>query len=88
MTLTGSGVSVCNSVCWPSLPTNQEDSYGKETRYGAAGRCDVGRKRKEMTEAKKRERVEALKKVKEPRKEFGFPAGMLRGALAEERGKK
>ena len=39
----------------------------------------------QMVEAKKRERAEALKKVKELCKEFGFSAGMLKGALAEDR---
>ena len=42
----------------------------------------------QMAEAKKRERAEALKKVKELFKEFGFTAGMLKGALAEGRKKK
>ena len=42
----------------------------------------------QMVEAKKRERTEALKKVKELCKEFGFTAGMLKGALAEGRKKK
>ncbi|HHZ64752.1 MAG TPA: hypothetical protein EYN51_04510 [Flavobacteriales bacterium] len=42
----------------------------------------------QMVEAKKRERAEALKKVKELCKEFGFTAGMLKGALAEGRKKK
>ena len=41
-----------------------------------------------MVEAKKRERAEALKKLKELCKEFGFTAGMLKGALAEVRKKK
>lgn len=36
-----------------------------------------------MVEAKKRERAEALNKVKELCKEFGFTAGMLKNALAE-----
>ena len=36
-----------------------------------------------MTEAKKRDRAEALKKVKELCKEFGFKAAMLNGALAD-----
>ena len=35
-----------------------------------------------MAEAKKRERAEALKKVKELCREFGITAGMLKGALA------
>ena len=43
---------------------------------------------KEMAEAKKRERAEALKKLKELCKEFGFTAGMLKGALAEGRRKR
>jgi hypothetical protein len=38
----------------------------------------------QMAEAKKNERTIALKKVKE----LGFTAGMLKGALAEGRGKK
>jgi DNA-binding protein H-NS len=42
----------------------------------------------QMVEVKKRERAEALKKVKELCKEFGFTAGMLKGALAEGRKKK
>ena len=42
----------------------------------------------QMAEAKKRERAAALKKVKELCKEFGFTAGMLKGALAEGRKKK
>ena len=43
---------------------------------------------KDMVEAKKRERAEVLKKVKERCKEFGFTTGMLKGALAEDRKKK
>jgi len=42
----------------------------------------------QMAEAKKNERTVALKKVKELCKEFGFTAGMLKGALAEGRKKK
>ena len=42
----------------------------------------------QLAEAKKRERAEAPKKVKELCKEFGFTAGMLKGALAEGRQKK
>jgi hypothetical protein len=41
-----------------------------------------------MVEAKKRERADALKKVKELCKEFGFTAGMLKGALAKGKGEK
>jgi hypothetical protein len=37
----------------------------------------------EMVEAKKDERADALKEVKCLCKEFGFTAGMLKGALAE-----
>ena len=36
----------------------------------------------QMVEAKKNERADALKEVKRLRKEFGFTAGMLKGALA------
>ena len=39
----------------------------------------------QMEEAKKRERAEALKKVKQLCKEFGFTAGMLQGVLAKGR---
>ena len=38
-----------------------------------------------MFEAKKNERTNALKEVKRLCKEFGFTAGMLKGALAEGR---
>ena len=41
-----------------------------------------------MAEAKKNERTNALKEVKRLCKEFGFTAGMLKGALAEGRIKK
>ena len=39
----------------------------------------------QMTEVKKSERTDALKKVKELCKEFGFTAGVLKDALAEGR---
>ena len=42
----------------------------------------------QMVEAKKNERANALKEVKRLCKEFGFTAGMLKGALAKGRGKK
>ena len=42
----------------------------------------------QMSEAKKNERTNALKEVKRLCKEFGFTAGMLKGALAEGRQKK
>ena len=38
-----------------------------------------------MVEAKKNERANALKEVKRFCKEFGFTAGMLKGALVEGR---
>jgi hypothetical protein len=41
-----------------------------------------------MTEAKKNERANAPKEVKRLCKEFGFNAGMLKGALAKGRGEK
>ena len=41
-----------------------------------------------MAEAKKNERANALKEVKRLCKEFGFTAGMLKGALAKGRGEK
>ena len=40
-----------------------------------------------MVEAKKNELVNALKGVKRLCKQFGFTAGMLKGALAKGRGK-
>ena len=42
----------------------------------------------QMVEAKKNERANALKEVKRLCKEFGFTAGMLKGALAKGRGEK
>jgi hypothetical protein len=42
----------------------------------------------QMVEAKKNERTNALKEVKRLCKEFGFTAGMLKGALAKGRGEK
>ena len=41
----------------------------------------------QMIEAKKNERANALKEVKPLCKEFGFTAGMSKGALAEKRKK-
>ena len=42
----------------------------------------------QMAEAKKNEPANALKEVKRLCKEFGFTAGMLKGALAKGRGEK
>ena len=42
----------------------------------------------QMAGAKKNERADALKKVKELCKEFGFTTGMLKGLLVEGRVKK
>ena len=42
----------------------------------------------QMAEAKKNERTNSLKEVKRLCKEFGFTAGMLKGALAKGRGEK
>ena len=39
----------------------------------------------QMAEAKKNERTDALKKVKELCKEYSFTAGMLKGSLANGR---
>ena len=41
-----------------------------------------------MVEAKKNERATALKEIKRLCREFGFTAGMLKGALAKGRGGK
>ena len=41
----------------------------------------------QMVQAKKRERTSVLKEVKRLCKEFGFAAGMLKGALVEGRKK-
>jgi hypothetical protein len=43
---------------------------------------------KQMVEAKKNERANALKEVKRLCKEFGFTDGMLKGALPKGRGEK
>ena len=43
---------------------------------------------KQMVEAKKKERANALKEVKRLCKEFGFTAGMLKGSLADGRKRK
>ena len=45
----------------------------------------VNAESRKMEEAKKRERAEALEKVDQLCKEFGFTAGMLRGVLAKDR---
>ena len=42
----------------------------------------------QIVEAKKNERAYALKEVKRLCKEFGFAAGMLKGAAAKGRGEK
>lgn len=39
----------------------------------------------QLFESKKNERADALRAVKRPCREFGFTAGMLKGALAEGR---
>lgn len=39
----------------------------------------------QLVESKKNERADALRAVKRPCREFGFAAGMLKGALAEGR---
>ena len=41
-----------------------------------------------MVEAKKNERADTLKEVKRLCKEFGFMAGMLKGALVKRRSEK
>ena len=43
---------------------------------------------KQMVKAKKNERSTALKEAKRLCREFGFTAGMLKGSLANSRGKK
>ena len=45
----------------------------------------VNAESRKMEEAKKREHAEALEKVDQLCKEFGFTAGMLRGVLAKDR---
>ena len=50
-------------------------------------KADMEVLQQQMAEAKKNERAVALKTVKRLCKEFGFTAGMLNGALAEERKK-
>ena len=48
-------------------------------------KSEMDRLEAQMEEAKKRERAEALKKVKQLCKEFGFTAEMLQGVLAKGR---
>ena len=43
---------------------------------------------KQIVEAKKKGRANALKEVKRLFKDFGFTAGMLKGSLAEGRSRK
>ena len=43
---------------------------------------------KQIVEAKKKERANALKEVKRLFKDFGFTAGMLKGSLTEGRSRK
>ena len=51
-------------------------------------KADMETIQQQMVEAKKSERANALKEVKRLCKEFGFIAGMLKGALAKGRGEK
>lgn len=51
-------------------------------------KADMEVLQQQMVEAKKNERADALKTVKRLCKEFGFTAGMLKGALAKGRGGK
>lgn len=51
-------------------------------------KAEMGTLEKELAAAKERERKDALKKVRELCKEFGFTAGMLKGSLAKGRGSK
>ena len=51
-------------------------------------KADMEVLQQQMVEAKKNERADALKTVKRLCKEFGFTAGMLKGALAKGRGEK
>ena len=51
-------------------------------------KAEVETIQEQMVEAKKNERTNALKEVKRLCKEFGFTAGKLKRALAEERKKK
>ena len=48
-------------------------------------KADMEAIQQQMVEAKKHERANALKEVKRLCKEFGFTAGMLKGALAKGR---
>ena len=50
-------------------------------------KADMEVLQQQMVEAKKKERSNALIEVKRLCKEFGFTAGMLKGALAEGRSK-
>ena len=51
-------------------------------------KADMEVLQQQIVEAKKNERANALKEVKRLCKEFGFTAGMLKGALVKGRGEK
>jgi len=51
-------------------------------------KADMEVLQQQMVEVKKSERANALKEVKRLCKEFGFTAGMLKGALTKGRGEK
>jgi uncharacterized membrane protein (DUF106 family) len=67
------------------LYTNQQRYAIKS--YGEL-KAEMETIQQQMIEAKKNERTIALKKVKDLCKEFGFTAGMLKGALTEGRKKR
>ena len=50
-------------------------------------KAEMGAIQQQMVKAKKNERANALKEVNHLCKEFGFAAGMLKGALSEGRKK-
>ena len=66
---------------------DQSDEAAHTTRYDEL-KAEMEAIQQQMVEAKKNERANALKEAKRLCKEFGFTAGMLKGALAKGRGEK
>ena len=71
-----------------SLSTDSVNRWSCEKQSYAKLKAEIEVIQQQMVEAKKNERANALKEVKCLCKEFGFTAGMLKGALAKGRGEK
>ena len=67
----------------PVPPFSLSFTYARHRLHYNIIKAEMGTIQQQMVEAKKYERANALKEVKRLCKEFGFTAGMLKGALAE-----